>query len=71
MEAGPRSFQPMNINFGLFPPLDANPTRDADGNRLRGAQKTVAKKQVMAARALADMDGFARANADLAGEEAA
>ncbi len=71
VEAGPRSFQPMNINFGLFPPLDANPTRDADGNRLRGAQKTVAKKQVMAARALADMDGFARANADLAGEEAA
>lgn len=71
VEAGPRSFQPMNINFGLFPPLDANPTRDADGNRLRGTQKTVAKKQVMAARALAEMDRFARAHADLAGEEAA
>lgn len=71
VEAGPRSFQPMNINFGLFPPLDANPTRDANGNRLRGTQKTVAKKQVMAARALAEMDRFARAHADLAGEEAA
>ncbi|WAC25932.1 methylenetetrahydrofolate--tRNA-(uracil(54)-C(5))-methyltransferase (FADH(2)-oxidizing) TrmFO [Ancylobacter sp. SL191] len=71
VEAGPRSFQPMNINFGLFPPLHANPTRDADGNRLRGTQKTVAKKQLMAARALAEMDGFARAHADLAGEEAA
>ncbi len=71
VEAGPRSFQPMNINFGLFPPLDANPTRDAEGNRLRGTQKTVAKKQVLAARALADMDAWAKAHADAASEAAA
>src|SRR6266566_9041295 len=31
IDAGPRSFQPMNINFGLFPPLAAAPTRGADG----------------------------------------
>jgi methylenetetrahydrofolate--tRNA-(uracil-5-)-methyltransferase len=71
VEAGPRSFQPMNINFGLFPPLDANPTRDTEGNRLRGAQKTVAKKQVLAARALADLDAWAKAHADEPGEAAA
>ncbi|WP_421700440.1 methylenetetrahydrofolate--tRNA-(uracil(54)-C(5))-methyltransferase (FADH(2)-oxidizing) TrmFO [Ancylobacter sp.] len=71
LETGPRSFQPMNVNFGLFPPLDANPTRDADGNRLRGTQKTVAKKQVLAARALADMDAWAKAHADEPNEAAA
>src|SRR3977135_4203768 len=26
IEAGPRSFQPMNVNFGLFPPLARPPT---------------------------------------------
>lgn len=49
-----RSFQPMNINFGLFPPMDA-PTRDADGNRLRGKQKSRARKQLISARALDDL----------------
>jgi methylenetetrahydrofolate--tRNA-(uracil-5-)-methyltransferase len=58
IEAGPRSFQPMNINFGLFPPLAAPPTKKADGSRLRGNEKTVAKKQAMSARALADLDGW-------------
>ncbi len=61
----------MNINFGLFPPLDANPTRDAEGNRLRGTQKTVAKKQVMAARALKDMEDWAARHADPSREAAA
>src|SRR5437762_11034881 len=28
IDAGPRSFQPMNVNFGLFPPLDAAPAKD-------------------------------------------
>ena len=56
IDAGPRSFQPMNINFGLFPPLANPPTKKPDGSRLRGAEKTVAKKQVMSARALTDLD---------------
>jgi methylenetetrahydrofolate--tRNA-(uracil-5-)-methyltransferase len=56
LEAGPRSFQPMNINFGLFPPLAAPPTKKPDGTRLRGNEKTVARKQAMSARALADLD---------------
>ncbi len=56
VDAGPRSFQPMNINFGLFPPLATPPTKKPDGTRLRGNEKTVAKKQAMSARALADID---------------
>src|SRR3954469_26003443 len=55
-EAGTRSFQPMNINFGLFPPLASAPTKKPDGSRLRGNEKTVAKKQALSARALADLD---------------
>src|SRR4029077_13585714 len=56
IDAGPRSFQPMNINFGLFPPLANPPTKKADGSRLRGNEKTVAKKQAISARALSDLD---------------
>ena len=57
IDAGPRSFQPMNINFGLFPPLvartDARRRRRA---RLRGTAKTMAKKRALTSRALADLD---------------
>ncbi|MCW1839983.1 methylenetetrahydrofolate--tRNA-(uracil(54)-C(5))-methyltransferase (FADH(2)-oxidizing) TrmFO [Prosthecomicrobium hirschii] len=54
-EAGtPRSFQPMNVNFGLFPPIEAPTTKD--GKRLRGNEKTVEKKRAMSRRALADLD---------------
>src|SRR5262252_2569027 len=56
IEKGGRSFQPMNINFGLFPPLAAAPTRKPDGTRLRGNERTVAKKQAISARALCDLD---------------
>ncbi len=55
IDAGPRSFQPMNVNFGLFPPLAHAPGRGADGLRLRGSQKTIAKKQALTARALDDL----------------
>jgi methylenetetrahydrofolate--tRNA-(uracil-5-)-methyltransferase len=58
IEEGPRSYQPMNINFGLFPPLDQAPTKDADGKRLKGNTKTVAKKQALSARALEDLDAW-------------
>jgi methylenetetrahydrofolate--tRNA-(uracil-5-)-methyltransferase len=56
IDSGPRSFQPMNINFGLFPPLANPPTKKPDGTRLRGNEKTVAKKQAISARALTDLD---------------
>jgi len=45
------TFQPMNVNFGLFPPLDM----PAKGKgRLRGR----ARKQAYTARALADLDAW-------------
>jgi methylenetetrahydrofolate--tRNA-(uracil-5-)-methyltransferase len=56
IDAGSRSFQPMNINFGLFPPLASAPTKKPDGTRLRGNEKTIAKKQALSARALVDLD---------------
>jgi methylenetetrahydrofolate--tRNA-(uracil-5-)-methyltransferase len=59
IDAGPRSFQPMNVNFGLFPPLAKAPTRDEAGNRLRGTGKTLAKKGALCRRALADLADWA------------
>ena len=45
IDSGPRSFQPMNVNFGLFPPLG--------GGTARGA-----KRQALCARALADLEAW-------------
>jgi methylenetetrahydrofolate--tRNA-(uracil-5-)-methyltransferase len=42
------SFQPMNINFGLFPALSPDPGRHAD------------RKPLLARRALADLDAWLR-----------
>jgi methylenetetrahydrofolate--tRNA-(uracil-5-)-methyltransferase len=52
--AGARSYQPMNVNFGLFPPL-AHPLRGEHGQRLRGAEKGLAKKRAVTRRALVDL----------------
>jgi methylenetetrahydrofolate--tRNA-(uracil-5-)-methyltransferase len=60
IDAGPRSFQPMNVNFGLFPPLAKSPSRAADGTRLRGTEKTLAKRRALTARALGDLDRWSR-----------
>ncbi len=51
-----KSFQPMNVNFGLFPPVEV-PSRDEEGNRIKGKKKGIARKQAHSARALSD---FAR-----------
>ncbi|MCG6115138.1 MAG: methylenetetrahydrofolate--tRNA-(uracil(54)-C(5))-methyltransferase (FADH(2)-oxidizing) TrmFO [Mesorhizobium sp.] len=55
-EPGKRSFQPMNINFGLFPPLEPGTQIKPDGweGRFRGKDKSQAKKKAVTARALAD-----------------
>jgi methylenetetrahydrofolate--tRNA-(uracil-5-)-methyltransferase len=45
IDSGPRSFQPMNVNFGLFPPLG--------GGAARGA-----KRGALCARALADLEAW-------------
>ena len=52
---GARSFQPMNVNFGLFPDMDA-PSVDANGQRIKGKDRGFAKKRAMSARALVDID---------------
>jgi methylenetetrahydrofolate--tRNA-(uracil-5-)-methyltransferase len=54
-EGDSRSFQPMNVNFGLFPPIE-EPSRDAAGNRIKGKERGVARKRALSARALADLD---------------
>jgi methylenetetrahydrofolate--tRNA-(uracil-5-)-methyltransferase len=55
--ASARSFQPMNINFGLFPPIDA-PLLDADGRRIKGKDKSISRRRALAHRAIADLDGW-------------
>ena len=54
VDAGPQSFQPMNINFGLFPPLEVA-LKAPDGKRLRGPEKGVARKRAMSQRAADDL----------------
>jgi methylenetetrahydrofolate--tRNA-(uracil-5-)-methyltransferase len=49
------TFQPMNVNFGLFPPLAEEPRTDADGRKLKGEARGRARKQAMARRALEDL----------------
>ena len=65
LDAGTRSFQPMNINFGLFPPIETPST----GKRLRGAARNIAKKQALARRALYDLQAWSEAQ--IAGAPAA
>ena len=57
IDAGPRSFQPMNVNFGLFPPI-VEPRVDDAGKRLRGPERGVARKRALSARAEADLAGW-------------
>jgi methylenetetrahydrofolate--tRNA-(uracil-5-)-methyltransferase len=68
IDAGPRSFQPMNVNFGLFPPLPAKALLKETGGKLRGTEKAAAKKQAISARAAADLAVWLGAPASLAAE---
>ena len=58
IDAGPRSFQPMNVNFGLFPPIAPAP----DEKRLRGPERGLQRKRLLSARARGDLDGWAGAD---------
>lgn len=52
-ERSKRSFQPMNVNFGLLPPLAEGTLKKPEGvKRWRGKEKAMAKKKAMSARAL-------------------
>ena len=61
------SFQPMNVNFGLFPPIEG-PTHSADGKRLKPPERGRAKKRLMSIRALADLDAWLAAPISVAAE---
>ncbi|MGB5093936.1 MAG: methylenetetrahydrofolate--tRNA-(uracil(54)-C(5))-methyltransferase (FADH(2)-oxidizing) TrmFO [Parvibaculum sp.] len=52
-DANAETFQPMNVNFGLFPPVDL--PRDENGRTPRGKLKTPSRKKAHSARALADL----------------
>jgi len=52
---GAGSFQPMNINYGLLPPLEG-PKHGADGKRLAHKERGRAKKRLVGERALADLE---------------
>jgi len=49
------AFQPMNINYGLLPPLEA-PKVHEDGRKIPLKERGRAKKRLMSLRALADFD---------------
>ena len=53
----PRTFQPMNVNFGLFPPVEIK-TNGLDGKRLKGKEKTKMKKLSMTSRAKTDFSNW-------------
>jgi methylenetetrahydrofolate--tRNA-(uracil-5-)-methyltransferase len=50
-DADAKTFQPMNINYGLLPDLPAPPN-------VKGKDRGRAKKQLMSRRALADLDAW-------------
>jgi methylenetetrahydrofolate--tRNA-(uracil-5-)-methyltransferase len=54
IDAGPPSFQPMNVNFGLFPPIAGQ----AHGEKTRGAEKGRARKAAISQRAARDLDSW-------------
>ena len=57
IDAGPSSFQPMNVNFGLFPPVTEPLMIDREGGKLsRGKAKGLARKRALSHRALADLE---------------
>ena len=64
-ETGARSFQPMNVNFGLFPPIAAPTTRREKGPR---NTKSFARKRALSERALADLERWLVQPASVAAE---
>ena len=57
LDGGQGSFQPMNINYGLLPPIAA-PPREPGQRRIRG-ERTRARRRAIGQRALADLETWA------------
>ena len=51
------SFQPMNINYGLLPPMEG-PRKDEAGKKLSPPERGRAKKRLMSLRAIADLEAW-------------
>jgi methylenetetrahydrofolate--tRNA-(uracil-5-)-methyltransferase len=66
IDAGPRSFQPMNINFGLFPPLASAPRNEHGAGR--HSERTIARKRALTARALDDLSRWIGGSVSAAAE---
>jgi len=55
---GPKAkFQPMNVNFGLFPPIEIE-YKTEDGQRIKGKDKTRFRKAALSKRALEDIQAW-------------
>jgi methylenetetrahydrofolate--tRNA-(uracil-5-)-methyltransferase len=67
LDTGKGSFQPMNINYGLLPPMEVV-KRAEDGRRLGAKEKSRNKKRAVGERALADLDAWMGASPALAAE---
>jgi len=63
-EANAETFQPMNVNFGLFPEVEV--PLDENGKRPRGKAKGPARKRAYTSRALHDVDLWLNPRADAA-----
>ena len=57
VEGAKGSFQPMNINYGLLPPMEP-PKRASDGKPFARGERGRAKKRAMSVRALEDLDAW-------------
>ncbi|HMM14763.1 MAG TPA: methylenetetrahydrofolate--tRNA-(uracil(54)-C(5))-methyltransferase (FADH(2)-oxidizing) TrmFO [Parvibaculum sp.] len=63
-DAVAETFQPMNVNFGLFPPVEIG--LDENGKRPRGKAKGPARKRAYTSRALRDLAGWLAPQAEAA-----
>ena len=67
LDGGKHSFQPMNINYGLLPPMEA-PKKTPEGQRMKNVDRGRARKRLMSERAIADLDGWLAGEALAAAE---
>jgi methylenetetrahydrofolate--tRNA-(uracil-5-)-methyltransferase len=65
-ETKARSFQPMNINYGLLPPMPLPAKRAEDGRKLAPAERGKARKRAMSQRAVAALEGWLGASSEAA-----
>jgi methylenetetrahydrofolate--tRNA-(uracil-5-)-methyltransferase len=69
LEGGKGSFQPMNINYGLLPPLEGELIkRREDGSRIGSKERGRSKKLALGERALADLDRWVSGDRSIAAE---